>query len=93
MLEIQKNFTISGDVYVIPPNVDNQIALLYFDHPELLDIIEISRRVHIICLRKEKGILIKVFNGKITRLKEMGISDEIIDTMSYKEIIALKKKS
>ncbi|KKQ56292.1 MAG: hypothetical protein US74_C0016G0016 [Parcubacteria group bacterium GW2011_GWA2_38_13] len=89
--EVQKIFATSGSVYVVPPNTDKNQTLSKFDHPEFLDLIDITKNVCVICRKQEHGILLSLFNGKIRRLIEMGMSLDVIDTMSFEDVIALKK--
>lgn len=92
-LFVKKIFFKSGSVYVLPPDTDDEVALSCFDRPELLDIINISQSIHVVCLKTEKSVLLNVFRVKIIKLKEMGVSYQDINKMSFEEIIALSKKT
>lgn len=92
-LIVKNIFDKSGAVYVVPPDIDPDIALTHFDHPELLGVIHISKKVHVICLTKEIQTLLTIFHGKITKLMGMGVPLDEIENMSFEEIVRLKKPS
>jgi hypothetical protein len=78
-------------VMPIFPDMDPQQVLNDFDHPELLDIIEIGD-LKSICLKSEKKKILKDRAAKIRKLKGMGITVEDIAKMSAKEILTLREK-
>ena len=91
-LLVQNVFDKSGCVYVVPQEFDPEFALSCFDRPEILAIISVTPRVRVICLKIERRVLESEFLNKLEKLKAMGYSAQIIESMTFEEIILLKKK-